>query len=132
MKKFLFILVTTFFLMGCSKDDEVDNTEYYVKYEVSCRFKRYYGSYRGSSIKISGTGVRSSYITDKYNNYTWSEIGGPFQKGDKLHLSVKTVAPRGAAYITDASISVCKTACPFVIKRSSNTNGSASLTYNIE
>lgn len=132
MNKFIFLLMTTFFLTGCSKDDEVNNTEYYVKYEVSCQFERYYASYRGSSIQISGTGVRSSSITDKYNNYTWSDTGGPFRKGDIVSLSVKTSAPQGAAYITDAKILVCKDASPFVTKRFVNTKGSASLTYTIE
>ena len=72
MKKFLFILVTTFFLMGCSKDDEVDNTEYYVKYEVSCRFKRYYGSYRGSLTSITITpGLKLVGLFKKETSYIY-------------------------------------------------------------
>lgn len=133
MKKILFLILLAFIIIGCSKDDIIDNTEYYVKYEVSCQFERYYGShYNGSSIRITGTGVRSAGVENKYSSYSWSDIAGPFKKGDKVSLSVITSAPKGADYITDAKISVCKETSPFVAKRWSNTRGSTSLSYVIE
>lgn len=132
MKKILFLILLAFIIIGCSKDDNIDNTEYYVKYEVSCQFKRYYGSYRDGSIKITGTGVRSAGVENKYSSYSWSDVAGPFKIGDKVTLSVITSAPKGADYITDAKISVCKETSPFVAKRWSNGTGSTSLSYIIE
>lgn len=132
MKKILFLILLAFIIIGCSKDDNIDNTEYYVKYEVTCQFKRYYGGYRDGSIKITGTGVRSACVENKYSSFSWSDVAGPFKKGDKVTLSVITSAPKGAAYITDAKISVCKETSPFVAKRWSNGTGSTSLSYIIE
>ena len=132
MQKTLFFILSVFIVIGCSKDDDLDNTEYYVKYEVSCQFKRYYGSYSGSSINIIGTGVRPAGVENKYSSYSWSDVAGPFKKGNKVTLSVIATAPQGAAYITDAKLSVCKESRPFVAKRWSNTTGSTSLSYIIE
>lgn len=132
MKKILLLFVL-FGLLSCSKDDDVDNTEYYVKYEVSCKFERDYGNYSGTmSIVINGTGCQKIEVKDKFNGYSWSDVCGPFKKGDKVSLSVETTTPKGSYYDIDAKMSLCKGTAPFVTKKSSSTKNSVSLSYKIE
>ena len=71
MKKILLLFVL-FGLLSCNKDEDVDTTEYYVKYEVSCKFKRDYGNYSGTmSIVINGTGYQKIEVKDKFNGYSF-------------------------------------------------------------
>lgn len=131
MRKFLLSLMLLAFI-GCEKDEVEDTTEYYVKYDVSCQYKVYYGSYKGCSIKVSGTGVRGTEVKDKYRSFTWSDTAGPFKKGDKVSLAVNTEAPTGAVFNTDATLSVSKSSSPFVAKRWATTQSDVNLSYVIK
>lgn len=132
MKKLIILSFVIFGLLSCNKDDNIDSTEYYVKYEVSCKFERDYGSYSGSmSIVINNTGSGKTEVKDK-RSYSFSDIRGPFNKDDKVTLSVVTTTPKGSYYDIDAKMSVCKGSAPFVTKRSASAKNSVLLSYKIE
>lgn len=132
MKKIICFSLVLICLLSCSKDDDVDSSEYYVKYEVSCQFERYYGNYSGTkSIVINGTGSRRIEIKDKHS-YSWSDVCGPFKKGDMVSLSVVTTTQKASDYNIDAKMSVCNESGPFATKRSLSAKGSVSLSYKIE
>ena len=132
MKKLILFSFVLFGLLSCNKDGDFDSTEYYVKYEVSCKLERDYDSYSGTmSIVINNTGTGKTEVKDK-RSYSFSDIRGPFKKGDKVSLSVVTTTPKRSYYDIGAKMSVCKGSAPFVTKRTSSAKNSVSLSYKIE
>lgn len=133
MKKIIILSFVIFGLLSCNKDDNIDSTEYYVKYVVSCQLKSSLIKYsaKKSTIVINGTGSQRTEVKDK-GNYSWSDICGPFKKGDKVSISVVTTTPEDTYYDIDAKMAVCKDSSPFVTKKSSSAKNSVLLSYKIE
>ena len=133
MKKLILFSFVLFGLLSCNKDGDFDSTEYYVKYEVSCQLKSSLIKYsaKKSTIVINGTGTQRTEVRDK-GNYSWSDICGPFKKGEEVYLSVVTTTPSATYYDIDAKMAVCKDSSPFATKKSSSAKNSVLLSYKIE
>lgn len=110
-----FLMAAFFFLLGCSSDDDdvipqmEENSQYYVKYEVSVAFS-------------SEPNMEITYLSDKGEQTTtvqsseWEGTYGPFPKNAKFSIGV---TPHGTINNTSDSyvrLSVSKNGGPFVIK----------------
>jgi len=124
-------------LTCCSSDmeveveEETDDTEYYVQYDVSCVYNRGYGlkDQPGNvDIRCNGGGINVSKVTD----YIWGIVVGPFKKGEIVTLSVNTSAPLGYSYTITGKISVSKEFGPYVTCVSLTDKHSVSMSYTIE
>ena len=123
MKKFFIFCTLIIGLLSCSKDDDVDNTEYYAQYEV---YSHSTGvrQLRNVYIGCKGGGENSN---GKVNSFKWSATKGPFKKGETVFLSV-----RATDHTIEGRISVCKNGNPFVTVRSGTKKNELYLSYKIE
>lgn len=122
MKKIFLFLTIVFGLLSCSKDDDVDNTEYYARYEVYSHNGFRHAS--NVSIGCKGGGENSN---GKVTSFRWLATKGPFKKGEVVFLSV-----RASDHTIEGRISVCKNGNPFVTVKSGTKKNELYLSYLIE
>ena len=122
MKKFFIYCTLIIGLTSCSKDDDVDNTEYYAQYEVYSHNGFRHAS--NVSIGCKGGGENSN---GKVTSFRWSATKGPFKKGETVYLNV-----RASDHTIEGRISVCKNGNPFVTVKSGTKKNELYLSYLIE
>lgn len=105
-----------------SVKDEPEKDRYYVRYEVSI-INRWLNTTQ--TIKYTTeNGINSIATTEDF----WSGNFGPFEKGDKISLSINTIKEE----YCHAYILVCRGSEPFVLKSEGGNNQNFSLSYIID
>ena len=142
MKKWMFIgigllLIALFpIVTACSSDD--DNTEqvnkndnspedddnYYVKYEVTRGVMVSYSRDELRTITYKDVGKENTIQVD---HSEWDGTYGPFKKGAKVYLNVRSYGK----YNSNARISVSKNKEPFVIRAEERESDNIRLSFTI-
>lgn len=108
--------------------EEVEDTRYYVKYELEMPSK-----WTNTIKKItyaSEKGRQEFNTTEK----SWEGTYGPLKKGDKVYLTIKSNNPDEYNYVQSynkARIYVCREKEPFVVKAEDEGRKDLTLVYSI-
>lgn len=140
MKRLMFLLMivsATCMLLSCSKDDDNDNVEnnsvedtrYYVKYEVKIT-SLHTGVYRTFTFNTE-SGEQVLKTTNSSKSTTWEGTYGPVKKG---FLTKFTCRIDGSEIdnTCQARIYVSREKEPFVIKAESSGTNKISISYQID
>jgi hypothetical protein len=97
---------------GCSKGDETNSDEYYVKYEVNSST-----IYTGGKLDVELNAEDNQNISLQINTRSnWEIVIGPVKKGFKASLKVSEVGNNYGHLKLYTQISVSKNGSPFALK----------------
>ncbi len=116
---------------GCNKNNETNNDEYYVKYEVKS-FTIYTGNTLYVSINAEDN-QNKNFTT--YCNSPWEIVIGPVKKGFVSNLSVNENDSNFGHLTLHTQISVSKNSSPFALKQIDGSDiprTSAQINYTID
>jgi hypothetical protein len=115
---------------GCSKKAEINNDEYYVKYDVNST-TIYIGKL---NVVINAENNQSQNFTIN-SNAPWEVVIGPVKKGFESNLSVSEIGSNYGHLTIYPQISVSKNSSPFALKQNDNSDiprSSAQISYTID
>ena len=121
----------TLMFAGCGKDDQMNQDEYYVKYQV-------YSTtiYIGGKLAVDITAENDEIISLTANTRSeWEVVIGPVSRGFLASLAVSKIGDADSQLRLYTQISVSKNASPFALKsidESDTPRNSAELSYIID
>jgi len=134
--KRLWITWGLIFMLGlvnwsCSKDDDINSDEYYVKYEVNSST-----IYTGGKLDVVLTNENNENTSLRINTGSqWETVIGPVKKGFKSSLKVNEVGNNYGHLRLYTQISVSKNGSPFALKEingSDEPRTSVEINYKID
>src|SRR5262249_25955571 len=98
---------------GCSKEDQTNKDEYYIKYEVNSSTIYYGGKL---NVVINTENNQNKNITINTSS-AWDAIIGLVKKGFKANLNVSEIESNYGHLKLNAQISASKNSSPFALKQ---------------